>query len=212
MWSRTFLSLVAVLAAAACTYVPFDAPRVYSDALPTQGTRAAADAATLAGGGGQRIALAPLVDGNDALGARLQLIETAEHSIDLKTFLIKPDLAGSLFWLELYEAAERGVRIRLLFDDVFTTARDDQVATLDAHPNVEIRAYNPLSRNSVTAMNFALDFKRVNRRMHNKALIADGSFAIIGGRNIADEYYQIGSSHEFADFDLLVAGAPVEES
>ena len=194
-----------------CTYVPFDAPREVSRALPSEGTAAAGTSALLTGGDSERVALVPLASGNDALGARLRMIESAERSIDIKTFLIKPDTAGTLIWLKLYEAAERGVRVRLLFDDVFTTARDEQIATLDAHPNVEIRAFNPLSRNSPTAVNFLLDFGRVNRRMHNKAMITDGAFAIIGGRNIADEYYQIGIDHEFADFDLFVAGGPVQD-
>jgi putative cardiolipin synthase len=139
------------------------------------------------------------------------MIEQAEASIDLKTFLIKPDTAGALVWLALYDAAERGVKIRVLYDDVFTSAQDEQIATLDAHPNVEIRTFNPLSRNSTLAVNFLLDFKRVNRRMHNKAFIVDGTLAIVGGRNIADEYYQIETESEFADFDLFVAGPPVEQ-
>ena len=194
---------------AACTAVPFDAPRSATRALPPEGTPMGVSAQRLTGGAPDRVALVPLVDGNDALGARLDMIESATRSIDIKTFLIKPDKAGTLFWLELYEAAERGVRVRLLFDDVFTTAKDDQIAELDAHPNVEIRVFNPLSRNSTLVGNFLLDFDRVNRRMHNKAFITDGAMAIIGGRNIADEYYQINTSHEFADFDLFVAGEPV---
>ncbi|WP_375687164.1 phosphatidylserine/phosphatidylglycerophosphate/cardiolipin synthase family protein [Pseudooceanicola sp. LIPI14-2-Ac024] len=191
-----------------CTYVPFDAPRTETTALPPGGS-VARMADTLTAGQSTGVTAAPLTDGNDALGARLRLIERAERSIDLQTFLIKPDTAGALIWLALYEAAERGVRVRLLYDDVFTTARDDQIATLDAHPNVEIRSFNPLSRNSIYAMNFVLDFRRVNRRMHNKSLIIDNAIAIIGGRNVADEYYQIGTDSEFADFDMLVAGAPV---
>lgn len=199
-----------LLALVGCTRVPFDHPREVSRALPVAGTSAAETAARLSGGGKDRVALVPLADGIDALGARLQMIAAAERSIDLKTFLIKPDIAGALLWLQLYEAADRGVRVRLIFDDVFTTARDDQIAALDAHPNVEIRAFNPLSRSAPTAINFLFDFARVNRRMHSKALITDGSFAIVGGRNIADEYYQIGIDHEFADFDLFVAGEPVQ--
>ncbi len=200
-----------MLSLSSCTYVPFDAERETTRALPGDGTYAAEFAARLSAGRGGDAGFVPLLSGTDALGARLRMIEAAERSIDLQTFLIKPDAAGTLVWLELYEAAERGVRIRLLFDDVFTTARDDRIATLDAHPNVEIRVFNPLSRNSTTAMNFVLDFARVNRRMHNKAMVVDGTLAIIGGRNIADEYYQIGTDHEFADFDLLVTGAVTDE-
>ncbi|WP_425092330.1 phospholipase D family protein [Tropicimonas sp. S265A] len=204
--------LTASLAVAGCTAVPFDPDLPVERALPADDTRLARDTARLFRGQGMdKVRVAPLVDGNDALGARLRMIEAAERSIDVKTFLIKPDMAGGLMWLALLEAADRGVRVRLLYDDVFTSARDDQIASLDAHPNVDIRAFNPLSRNSTTAMNFVLDFARVNRRMHNKAMIVDGSLAVIGGRNIADEYYQIETDSEFADFDLLVIGAPVKD-
>jgi putative cardiolipin synthase len=208
---RFLLTCAVAICLAACTSVPFDTPRQVTRALPPDGTRAAATAARLTGGDGDRVALVPLADGNDALGARLGMIEEAERSIDIKTFLIKPDIAGALVWLKLYEAAERGVKIRLLYDDVFTTARDDEIAALDAHPNVEIRVFNPLSRQSPAAVSFLFDFARVNRRMHNKAMVVDGAFAIIGGRNIADEYYQIGTENEFADFDLFVAGGAVRD-
>ncbi|WP_217358024.1 phospholipase D family protein [Ruegeria atlantica] len=211
---RTAINLFVVcgllLFVSSCTYVPFDTPKESSRAISAEGTRAGRLVSDLTGHDSQILAMAPLFDGNDALGARLRMIETAESSIDLQTFLIKPDLAGSLMWLALYSAAERGVKIRLLFDDVFTTAGDDQIATLNAHPNVEIRVFNPLSRNSTVAVNFLLDFSRVNRRMHNKVTITDGSFAILGGRNIADEYFSIGTQYDFADFDLFVAGKPVQ--
>ncbi len=200
-----------LVALTGCTYVPFDTPRQTSTALPSTGTQAESVARELTSQNAAAVAMVPLFDGNDALGARLRMIETAERSIDLQTFLIKPDLAGSLIWLALYSAAERGVKIRLLYDDVFTTAKDDEIASLNAHPNVEIRVFNPLSRNSPAAVGFLFDFSRVNRRMHNKAMITDGSLAIVGGRNIADEYFSIGTKYDFADFDLFVAGQPVKE-
>ncbi|MDJ0993343.1 MAG: phospholipase D family protein [Dinoroseobacter sp.] len=207
-----FLALGAGMLVMSCTAVPFEPEKPVERALPVEDTRISKTvrSATL-GLADDGVLLAPLTDGTDALGARLRLIEQAERSIDLKTFLIKPDIAGALIWLQLYEAAERGVKVRLLYDDVFTSASDDQIATLDAHPNVEIRTFNPLSRNSTTVMNFVLDFGRVNRRMHNKAMIVDGALAIVGGRNIADEYFQIRTKNEFADFDLLVGGGPVAE-
>lgn len=203
--------IVSACILAACTYVPFETGRVPERALPVADTAITRGVADLVDTGHpDKVLLAPLTDGNDALAARFRLMERAERSIDIQTFLIKPDTAGALFWLSLYEAAERGVKIRLLYDDVFTSASDAGIATLDAHPNVEIRTFNPLSRNSTVWANFLLDFKRVNRRMHNKSMIVDGAVAVVGGRNIADEYYQIETSNEFADFDLLMAGRPVE--
>lgn len=196
----------------ACTYVPFETNRPKDSALPpSPSTISRLEKSIGEKLTGDQVVMAPLGDGNDALGARLRMIEQAQTSIDLKTFLIKPDTAGALVWIALYDAAERGVRVRVLYDDVFTSAQDEEIATLDAHPNVEIRTYNPLSRNSTVVGNFLLDFRRVNRRMHNKAFVVDGSLAIIGGRNIADEYYQIETASEFADFDLFVAGPPVEQ-
>lgn len=205
-------SLATVLLLSACTAVPFQSDRPVQRAIPAEDTRISRLVLSKTGGAEtDKVLLAPLTDGTDALGARLRLIEQAERSIDIKTFLIKPDTAGALVWLALYDAAERGVRVRLLYDDVFTSATDEEIASLDAHPNVEIRTFNPLSRNSTKGMNFVLDFGRVNRRMHNKAMIVDGALAIIGGRNIADEYYQIRTKNEFADFDLLVGGGPVQD-
>ena len=211
-FSKFTLWAIAYSALCACTYVPFENTRTQEKALPIAETRISEGLDNLLGDVGENaVVMAPLVDGNDALAARLRLIENADRSIDIKTFLIKPDIAGTLLWLQLYDAAERGVKIRLLYDDVFTSANDSQIATLDAHPNVEIRTFNPLSRNSTTVANFLLDFQRVNRRMHNKAIVVDGVLAIVGGRNVADEYYQIETSNEFADFDLLIGGPPIED-
>lgn len=210
---RNFLGAVlcSVSLIAGCTSVPFEADRADTQALPPFPPTVSRLQNSFGGEmENENVVLAPLGNGNDALGARLRMIEQAKSSIDIMTFLIKPDTAGALIWLALYDAAERGVRIRLLYDDVFTSAKDAQIATLDVHPNVEIRTFNPLSRNSTRSVNFLLDFNRVNRRMHNKAFIVDGAAAIVGGRNIANEYFQIETKAEFADFDLFLAGASVE--
>ena len=192
---------------ASCTHVPFNFSKTasYANTLPKRSTAyIKAEKLTRAHAG--KSAFIPLVEGNDALGARLKLIEAAEHSIDAQYFLIKPDSAGALFSLALINAADRGVRVRLLVDDVFTTTDDEQIAYLSSYDNIEVRIFNPLSRNSTKTMNFVLDFKRVNRRMHNKSLTIDNAMSIVGGRNIADEYYQINTNSEFADFDLFCAG------
>lgn len=197
---------------AACTYVPFDAPR---QQVPTQRAFVPSpDIASIQQGiarsGGQNGFFA-LVEGNDALGARLSLIAAAESTIDLQYFLMKADYAGGLIARSLIEAADRGVIVRLLLDDVFTTASDGQIALLDSHPRIFVRVFNPLSRNSPQALAYLLDFQRANRRMHNKTFVVDSTVAVVGGRNIADEYYQIGTDSEFADFDLLLAGPAVAD-
>ena len=103
-------------------------------------------------------------------------------------------------------AADRGVRVRFLVDDVFTTGLDPELSLLNSHPNIEVRLFNPVSRKGFQSLNFAADFKRANRRMHNKSFTVDNVVTIVGGRNIADEYFQIGSDVEFADFELIGFG------
>lgn len=195
-----------------CTYVPFDAKRTTttSDDIPLTGAlfeRANALTESV----GESSTYFPLVDGNDALGIRLDLIQQAEKTLDLQYFLLKPDRAGAVISVALLEAANRGVRVRFLLDDIFTTASDELLAYLDSHENFELRLFNPLSRRSTKTMNFVFDFGRVNRRMHNKSMIADGTVSVFGGRNIAEEYFQLETSAEFADFDLLAIGPMVSD-
>jgi putative cardiolipin synthase len=148
----------------------------------------------------------PLPAGLDALGARLALIDRAERSIDAQYFLIKDDSAGLIFAGKLVEAADRGVRVRFLLDDVFTTVADEDLLRLDEHPNIEIRLFNPIARGGISSLNFLLDFKTANRRMHNKSFTVDNQATIVGGRNIADEYFQLTADAEFVDFDMLGFG------
>jgi putative cardiolipin synthase len=148
----------------------------------------------------------PLPEGLDALGARLALIDLAERSIDMQYFLMKPDEVGLVLAEKLIQAADRGVRIRFLLDDIFTTVKDESLIALDDHPNIEIRLFNPVARGGVGWLNFLVDFKRANRRMHNKSFTVDNQVTIVGGRNIAEEYFQLKSVSEFVDFDVLGFG------
>ena len=153
----------------------------------------------------------PLADGETALGARLRMIEGAERSIDVQYFLIKPDTSAVLIVESLIEAAKRGVRIRILLDDVFTTAPDDGLVRLDSISGIEVRLYNPVARPGPSWLNFLARFPASNRRMHNKSFTVDGIASIVGGRNIADEYYSIEQAIEFADFDVAVIGPAAQE-
>jgi putative cardiolipin synthase len=196
----------------ACTSVPFDYPRTQSEAIPTStdsyyGTRYQA----WEDEHGELSGFLPLIPGIDALGARLLMMERAESSIDAQYFLIKPDQAGKLFLGKLLRAADRGVRVRLLIDDIFTPRMDSDLALMNSHPNIEVRLFNPLSRNSPRAWNLLFDFKRVNRRMHNKAFIVDGSMAITGGRNIAEEYFELKDQQDFDDYEVLMFGEIVPQ-
>ncbi|MGL6257914.1 phospholipase D family protein [Vibrio sp. WXL210] len=152
----------------------------------------------------------PLGDGQEALLARLALIYSAEQSIDLQYYIYRDDDTSSLMTYALYQAAERGVRIRLLLDD-WQSRDDNSIAQLANHPNIKIRLFNSFESRSARAFDFVTDFDRLNRRMHNKALIADSAFVITGGRNIGDEYFGADTSVDFGDFDLLMLGEAVAD-
>lgn len=208
-------SLIAVLAIllSACTTVPLDRPKDTSysltDTADTGFGRTLADWRAKYPGG--ESGFYPLQNGLDALGARLRLIEGAERSIDAQYFLMKDDDAGEVFAGSLLAAADRGVRVRFLLDDVFTTVEDDILALLDAHPNIELRIYNPVSRQGLYMLNYAGDFSRANRRMHSKSITGDNAFTIVGGRNIADEYFQLREDTEFIDYEVLALGPVAAE-
>ena len=145
----------------------------------------------------------PLIGGNDAFGTRLWLMEHAEHSIDAQYFMMKGDTAGQIFAGSLLAAADRGVRVRFLLDDVFTTVGDAELALIDAHANIEVRLYNPISRRGIGILNFLGDFHSANRRMHNKSFTVDNQVTVVGGRNIADEYFELRKEGEFLDLDVV---------
>ncbi|KTT27727.1 phospholipase D-like domain-containing protein [Pseudacidovorax intermedius] len=163
----------------------------------------------------QKSAFRPLATSAYALDARLALISHAQRSIDVQYYLLQSDEVGRRFLRALRDAALRGVRVRVLVDDLYTAGTQDLLDAFGATPNVEVRLFNPFPagrRLDATRWGLSLmDFARLNRRMHNKLLVADGVFAIVGGRNIADEYFLQGTSGNFADFDLLLTGAAVPE-
>ena len=149
-----------------------------------------------------------LSDGLDAFAARSVVSRRAGRSLDVMYYIWKDDVPGHLMARELYQAAERGVRVRLLLDDLNAHGLDPQMMALDAHPNIELRLYNPI-RNRDGVWRIVEMLQRVfsiNHRMHNKAWIADGQVAIIGGRNIGAEYFDARDDVNFQDLDLLLAG------
>jgi putative cardiolipin synthase len=152
-----------------------------------------------------------LADGADALATRLALIRSARSSLDLQYFLIHDDASGRQLLHELQAAAERGVRVRLLIDDFYTSGQDEFFLAFAAHPNVEVRLFNPFiqqrSGGKATRFVSALgDWKRVNHRMHNKLFIADGAMAVIGGRNVANDYFLRSAAQNFIDVDAFAVG------
>lgn len=152
-----------------------------------------------------------LTGGEDALAARHDLTLLAARGIDIQYYIWESDTSGRLLAASLLAAAERGVRVRVLIDDIHTKGRDFNIAALDAHPNIEIRTFNPFARRDSRNLNLVTDFARLNHRMHNKAFIVDGAVAIVGGRNIGDDYFGLNRTVNFRDIDVLAGGPVVAE-
>jgi putative cardiolipin synthase len=152
-----------------------------------------------------------LPDPRDAFAARVLLAAAAEKSLDVQYFIWHGDQVGYLLFEAVWQAAERGVRVRMLLDDLYTHGLDPTIAALGAHPNIEVRLYNPVVQRNARALNFLTDFARVNRRMHNKSFTADNQVSVVGGRNIGNEYFGAGSEVGFADLDVITLGTAVHE-
>ena len=211
--------LVSVLALAGCAGLPSQVQRPVSNAAAAEAVatttlaRIAAESAPSQADGQSGLRLLP--DGDQAFDARIALARSAEKTIDAQYYLIASDTTGLQFLRELRDAAARGVRVRLLVDDLYAVGQDALFAGLAAHPNVEVRLFNPLPvREGSFASRIAFSLhqvSRINRRMHNKLFVVDNSFAIAGGRNIADEYFGRAEPANFIDMDVLVSGAAVRE-
>ncbi len=210
---RLLLSIL-TLALAGCAGVNYNHPRDPSVFIP------AADSAEL------DLGIEPLVtgrpegvsgfyvlsDGIDAAASRLRLAYQAQRSIDLQYYLIKRDQIGLAFLHSLLSAADRGVRVRLLLDDMFNKGFDHDMMALDAHPNFEIRVFNPFNRGALgRTVGAAFSFPRINRRMHNKSFTVDNRVTVIGGRNIADEYFGVREDSAFGDLDVIGIGPIVQD-
>ncbi|XXQ68686.1 phospholipase D family protein [Neisseriaceae bacterium B1] len=150
-----------------------------------------------------------LADAKDAFAARVALIDKAAVALDVQYYIWRNDVSGSLMLQKLWQAAERGVRVRFLLDDNNTRGLDDVLMALDAHPNIQVRLFNPFVYRKWRWTGYFTDFNRLNRRMHNKSLTADNRVAIVGGRNVGDEYFDVNADTVFADVDVLVSGAIV---
>ena len=152
-----------------------------------------------------------LSEGTDAFVARAALIKAAQESLDVQYYIWHDDLTGKVLHEQLLEAADRGVRVRLLLDDLDTAGKDDMLHIIDAHPNIEIRLFNPFANRSSRFLDFVGDTRRINHRMHNKSLTADNQATIFGGRNIGDEYFDAAEVVGFSDVDVIAVGPIVEE-
>jgi len=203
---RKLSLILIVLLTSACATLDFDQPRTPSFAFDdTSDTPLAKKIAPQAAQHPETSGFVLLNDGIEALAARILLMGQATRSIDAQYYFILDDLTGNLFIRGLLEAADRGVRVRLLIDDIATQGYDIGMAALDAHPNFEIRVFNPFSLRTGRYLNVR-DYVRVNRRMHNKSFIVDNQAIIVGGRNIGAEYFSAQEEMNFADMDVFGVG------
>ena len=212
---RAVLLLSAVLAFGACaltrqpagTIVPELALMITdSPLLPLVG-----QAAT---GRGEQSGFDLLDTGRDALLARAAMVEAARFSLDAQYYIWNSDDSGRYLASRLFAAAERGVRVRILLDDINVGERAGLLAWLDQHPRIEVRIYNPFAqrRGLLKLVNLAWEFARLNRRMHNKSMTVDGALTVVGGRNIGDEYFDAHVHLNFRDRDVLAAGPVVAQT
>jgi putative cardiolipin synthase len=197
-----------------CATIDYDYPRTESHALTdTDDTELGRIIQPIAAGKPEgESGFLTMLNGIDALAARLMLAARAEQSIDVQYYLIKNDIVGRAFINSLLNAADRGVRVRLLVDDMFTSGVDVGLAALDSHPNFEIRIFNPFKRGFAgRSLGSIGNISRINRRMHNKSFTVDNQVTIIGGRNIADEYFGAREDAKFGDLDVAGMGPIVQD-
>lgn len=209
------LIMALVVGVAGCASLPDPGPRPVSEALPTPldtsvGRMTMADAPNARHSGFRLVA-----SGEEALGSLVTLADRAERTLDLQYYIVHPDGSSRAIFERVAAAAQRGVRVRLLIDDMNTAGYDDLLLLLDNVPNVEVRVYNPFpgGRASILTRLMASlnDFARINHRMHNKMFVADNALALTGGRNLGDAYFLRSEESNFLDLDVLVAGPAVRQ-
>ncbi|MDH3986472.1 MAG: phospholipase D family protein [Gammaproteobacteria bacterium] len=210
------LATMLLILSGCATHQLRDVPLQHSYALP------AAPAGTLfeatqrieqLNGAGKSTYLA-LADNLEALRWRLLLADLATETLDAQYYLWNGDASGKLLVLHLLDAADRGVRVRLLVDDVFTIDSDTNIAAINSHPNIEIRIFNPWKdRGSLLRRmtEYIGSSQRLNQRMHNKLFVADNHVAIVGGRNIGNPYFGLGEHYNFRDLEVVTAGPVTED-
>jgi putative cardiolipin synthase len=211
-----FIAVFGLLGGCALLPPGSDFPKTASTALPDPeqtrlGRQFESSARNHAGTSAFRI----LSSGVDGFLTRAQMINAAERTLDLQYFIFRQDETGQLLTDALLHAADRGVRVRVLIDDGDTLEGDEQIAALESHPQIEIRIFNPFVYRGHTemfrAVEFAFTASRLDYRMHNKLLVVDNAIALVGGRNIGDQYFQVDPDSQFGDDDVFTAGPIVKQ-
>ncbi|MFT4173543.1 MAG: phospholipase D family protein [Rhodocyclaceae bacterium] len=211
---RIMMSAFALLAAAGCASIPDLQPGPPSQARPADPNAPLARRYANGDHPGQS-GFALVGEGGDAFSMRVAMIEQARHTLDLQYYIIRPDDTGHYLISKLIEAAQRGVRVRLLVDDIYTAGHEMDMAELASHSNIDVRVFNPFMGRDAVGISRMLEFivnsDRVNRRMHNKLFIADNSAVLFGGRNLGNEYFSSPSNISFVDLDVFASGPIVQD-
>jgi putative cardiolipin synthase len=213
---RRMLAIALAMLASACSADRHDVPRPASYAFGHPAETFLGRAYGIQPGGGRGDSgFRLLVSGQESFLARAVLAESAERTLDLQYYIVAEDATATLLLYRALSAAQRGVRVRLLVDDIYAAGRDFDFATVAAHPNVQVRVFNPFLRRGSLGISRVLEYigdrARLNRRMHNKLWIADNAVAVFGGRNLGDAYFNVEGEDDFADLDVLAAGPVVAE-
>lgn len=209
---RVALAFCAALSCAACASLPPNIHREASYALADPentalGQAFLSDVVVHAG----RSGFVPIVAGANAYRLRAAMAGLARHTLDLQYYIWEDDLTGRMMLRDVMKAAERGVRVRLLLDDVHTEGETVVFSRVDRHPMIEVRLFNPFARRDARMIGWLLDGARLNHRMHNKVMVADNAIAVTGGRNIGDHYFAVDELSNFRDLDLLAVGPVVQD-
>lgn len=206
------MGLAVVLLLSACSSLPPLENRQPSLALPPdRSSGIAKEAAPLLEAHPGLSGFKTLMSGEEAFLSRLRTIGGASRSIDIQYYIWHDDLTGRALHEALLRAADRGVRVRLLLDDLDTAGKDPLLRALNYHPEIEVRLFNPFANREHRLRDFIGDTARVNHRMHNKTITADGVLTVFGGRNIGDEYFSAGEDVGFGDMDALAVGPVAAE-
>ncbi len=207
------LSCSLVLTLSACSTLPKQQtqPVEYAFNTPTDDTSLAKIVLPLREQNPNLTGYHVLYDPLEALAARIELINKAEKSLDLQYYIWDNDKIGALALHAMIKAADRGVKIRLLVDDNNAKKMEGIYMALDQHTNIDVKLYNPYRFRHFRPVDMVLDLKRINRRMHNKSFIADNQIALIGGRNMSNQYYNVSDNYQFSDVDVMLVGAASDE-
>ncbi|MGE8540384.1 phospholipase D family protein [Acinetobacter sp. ANC 3813] len=207
------LSCSLVLGLSACSTLPKQTPQPmeYAFHTPTEETSLAKSVMPLRNANPGLTGYHVLYDPLEALAARLELINKAEKTLDLQYYIWDNDKIGSMALHSIIQAADRGVKVRLLIDDNNSKKMEGIYLALDQHANIDVKLFNPYRFRHYRAMDMVLNLKRINRRMHNKSFIADNQISLIGGRNMSNQYYNLSDNYQFSDVDVMLVGSASDE-